>query len=304
MGTVQEVDVKREVQAFYDSVGWTTVGDGLYQNARYEDLRPVVREYVHRCHVRVGRHLPGSGTWILDAGSGPLQYPEYLAYSYGYRWRVCLDLSRTALTEARLRLGSQGQYIVGDLANLPFKRDAFEGVVSLHALHHLPQGEQRRGLGELYRVLAPGGKGVVVYAWGDGGLLMRCTDSMTRLVLRWLRRRNAPAKPDSLPQTLDAVPPKASQARTHTYKHAFLWATSTLASIPGSDIRVWRTVNTGFTKAFIHRRLLGRFWLRLLYAWEEAAPHLLGRIGQYPMFTLAKPAKWTPRPESEHDGMD
>ena len=195
MGTEQEVDVKREVQAFYDFVGWTTVGDGLYQNARYEDLRPVVREYVHRCHVRVGRHLPGSGKWMLDAGSGPLQYPEYLAYSHGYRWRVCLDLSRTALTEARLRLGSHGQYIVGDLANLPFKRDAFEGVVSLHALHHLPQGEQGRGLDELYRVLAPGGKGVVVYAWGDGGLLMRTTDSVTRRVLRWLRRRSSRRSP-------------------------------------------------------------------------------------------------------------
>ena len=39
-----DTDVKREVREFYDSIGWQQIGDGIYQNARYEDLRPVVRE--------------------------------------------------------------------------------------------------------------------------------------------------------------------------------------------------------------------------------------------------------------------
>ena len=54
------------------------MGEGLYQNARYEDLRPVAREYISRCHQRVSRHLPPEGRLFLDAGSGPIQYPEYL----------------------------------------------------------------------------------------------------------------------------------------------------------------------------------------------------------------------------------
>ena len=84
--------VKAEVRAYYDSVGWSQIGEGLFQNARYEDLRPVSREYIQRCHRRVGRHLPAKGKLLLDAGSGPIQYPEYLEYSGGFRYRVCLDI--------------------------------------------------------------------------------------------------------------------------------------------------------------------------------------------------------------------
>ncbi|MEJ2013580.1 MAG: hypothetical protein P8X64_15315, partial [Anaerolineales bacterium] len=73
---VVDADVKQSVKEFYDSVGWRGIGEGLYQNARYEDLRPVSREYIHRCHLRVSRHLPESGRFLLDAGSGPIQYPE------------------------------------------------------------------------------------------------------------------------------------------------------------------------------------------------------------------------------------
>ncbi|MEI8132534.1 MAG: hypothetical protein WCG34_08875, partial [Leptolinea sp.] len=90
-------DVKQQVRAFYDQVGWKTVGEGVYQNARYEDLRPVSREYIHRCHMRVKRYLQPSGDLLLDAGSGPVQYPEYLIYSEKYNHRVCLDISILAL---------------------------------------------------------------------------------------------------------------------------------------------------------------------------------------------------------------
>ncbi len=290
-GHVTEAEVKRQVQAFYDSIGWKVVGDGLYQNARYEDLRPVSREYIHRCHLRVRRHLPAGGKLLLDAGSGPVQYPEYLEYSAGFSRRVCLDISRLALSEARARLGTHGRYVVGDLANLPFPASSFDGVVSLHTLHHLPAGEHAPGMNELLRVLSSNGRAVVIYAWGDGGLLMRLMDRPTR-ALQWMlgRRQRAgrsPGQPQIAAQAAARVGP--APTGTLTYKHGYPWARKELAFLPMFDILVWRTVNTGFMRTFIHERLLGRLWLRLLYRWEEAAPHLLGRIGQYPMFIFSKP---------------
>ena len=285
---MDELDVKREVQAFYDSVGWTVVGDGLYQNARYEDLRPVSREYIHRCHLRVGRHLPAHGERLLDAGSGPVQYPEYLEYSRGFNRRVCLDISRRALTEARRRLGAHGVYVVGDLANLPFRRSAFEGVVSLHTLHHLPAEEHARGLEELYRVLAPGGQAVVVYAWGDGGLLMRLMERPARLARSLLALRGHRARAN---RPAPSTSPSSLPSGTRTYKHDYAWAKHHLSSLPDSEIRVWRAVNTGFLRTFIHDRLHGRLWLRGLFRLEEAAPRLMGRIGQYPMFVFARPTE-------------
>ena len=50
-------NVKQQVREFYDQVGWQEAGEGVYQNAHYEDLRPVSREYIHRCHLRILRHL-------------------------------------------------------------------------------------------------------------------------------------------------------------------------------------------------------------------------------------------------------
>jgi SAM-dependent methyltransferase len=296
---MEERDVKREVRAFYDSVGWTTVGDGLYQNARYEDLRPVSREYIHRCHLRVARHLPTRGARLLDAGSGPVQYPEYLEYSRGFGRRVCLDISHRALTEARARLGDHGAYVVGDLARLPFKSETFEGVVSLHTLHHLPAAEHSVGLKELYRVLAPQGRAVVVYAWGDGGLLMRLMERPAQLARSVLalrtRRHEAPGPGPAGPVGGSSPPPTA----TRTFKHNYRWAKKHVGLFPGAEILVWRAVNTGFLRTFIHERYRGRLWLRWLYRLEEAAPKLMGRIGQYPMFVISKPGSKSPERETD-----
>ena len=134
-----ELEVKQQVRQFYDQVGWQEVSEGVYQNARYEDLRPVSREYIHRCHLRVSRHIQPAGRFLLDAGSGPIQYPEYLEYSKGYQYRVCADISHVALQEARKRVRDHGLFVVADVADLPFKPDAFDGIVSLHTIHHLPQ---------------------------------------------------------------------------------------------------------------------------------------------------------------------
>ena len=45
-----------------------------------------------RC-FRLPRKENIAGDLFLDAGSGPVQYPEYLTYSEGYRYRVCADIS-------------------------------------------------------------------------------------------------------------------------------------------------------------------------------------------------------------------
>jgi SAM-dependent methyltransferase len=164
---IPDAEIKHQVREFYDRVGWQTESDGFYQNASYEDLRPVSHDYIHNCHLRVLRHLNPSGHFMLDAGCGPIQYPEYLEYSKGYRYRVCADISIVALQEARKRLGSLGLYVVCDVANLPFKSNIFDGTVSLHTLHHLPPDDHVRAYRELHRTLAVKGKSVIVNGWDN-----------------------------------------------------------------------------------------------------------------------------------------
>jgi SAM-dependent methyltransferase len=303
-----DLDIKQRVREFYDSVGWTQVAEGVYQNARYEDLRPVSREYIHGCHLRVGRHLPASGGLLLDAGSGPIQYPEYLEYSRGYRRRVCLDISQLALVEARARIGAHGLFVVGDIAHLPFRADVFDGAVSLHAVHHLPAEEHRRGFSEFVRVLRPSGRGVVVYSWGKRAPLTRLTGPLIDLsfwlqdkVRRWRGRGGAAAEGFEPKRTASAKDAALQAAGTFTHKFDYAWVRDNLASLPGLEVRVWRSVSTAFLRAFIYRQLLGRLWLRILFRLEELAPHAFGRWGQYPMI-LFRGSSSNDAPAGERQG--
>ncbi len=287
---MSEVRVKQQVREFYDQIGWQEVGSGLYQNARYEDLRPVSREYIHRCHLRVGRHIAPQGRFLLDAGSGPVQYPEYLTYSQGYRYRVCADISIVALQEARKRLAQRGLFVVADVANLPFRSDAFDGVVSLHTLHHLPLAEQKQAYGELHRVLLPGRSAAVVNGWTDSPLmrrldwLVRLMEGVGRQVAR-LRRRTA-AQPEPAAANT-AASPAAKPTGTFVEKLDAAWLRRELAHVQ-PEIHVWRSVSVRLLRAVIHAALGGKVWLRLLYALEERFSGFFGEKGQYPLIVIRK----------------
>ncbi len=94
-----------------------------------------------------------------------------MEYLRGYQYRVCADISIVALMEARKKLGDRGLYVVMDIANLPFKANTFEGVMSMHTIHHLPREDHQQAYGELYRVLQPGNTAVIVNGWSDPGLV-------------------------------------------------------------------------------------------------------------------------------------
>lgn len=295
MNTAIEPDVKQQVREFYDRVGWQEVGEGLYQNARYEDLRPVAREYVHRCHLRVARHLKLEGRYFLDAGSGPIQYPEYLEYSRGFAARVCVDVSMVALQEARRRIGERasgghGLFVVADIAKLPFASGAFDGLVSLHTIHHLPEGEHARAYFELHRVLAREGRGVVVNGWEDPPLMR----PFTRFI-RWRRRlraalRGGRGKPADAGQPAAGrqAEPTEGPKGTFVSRRDAAWLKREVGARLPLEVFVWRSVSVRFLRAFIHPRLGGRWFLRLLYRLEERYPAFLGENGQYPLIVLHK----------------
>src|SRR5581483_9049441 len=148
----------KSVRRFYNEIGWRELDAGVFDDAlRYEDLRPVSRRYIRNCHLRLTRYLPPSGTYLLDAACGPIQYEEYFAYSAKYDFRICADISEVALRHARQRLGDKGIYVLCDVTNLPLKDGVADGFVSLHTIYHVPARQQQKAIDELYRVLKPSG---------------------------------------------------------------------------------------------------------------------------------------------------
>ncbi len=277
-----------EVKDFYNQVGWQRISDELYQNAIYEDLRPVSREYIERCHLRVYRHITREGKYLLDAGSGPVQWPAYLTYSEGYQYRVCMDISLVALQEARHRLGDKGFYVVGDISRMPFKNGVFGSTVSMHTLHHLSSDEQKRGYDEMFRTLAVKGSMVVVNGASSSRLMQKwlwLIKVMERLGVKTSVEAKT-AKP-STPNPVNENDTNKEARGTYTRKNSIAWIGTELKDY-NPELLPWRSVSVRFLRALIHPWLAGKYWLRLLFWREEQDPHWYAENGQYPMIVIEK----------------
>jgi len=282
---MSDKSTKQDVRHFYDSIGWQKVSEGTYQNAQYEDLRPVSHAYIHKCHMRINRHLKRPGRYLLDAGSGPIQYPEYLTYSDVYDFRVCLDISIVALEEARDRIGTEhGMFVVADVAALPFRDECFDGIVSLHTLHHLPADDYIPAFHALKRVLRPGATAAIVNGWSDSRFV-----NFFRKPMLLMERIFRPQKKSTAAQENDGAQKKEKKpSGTFVHKLDADGLRQQLGPEFPIEILVWRSVSVRFLRAMIHPGLLGRFWLWLLYNLEELFPGFFGEKGQYPLIIFSK----------------
>jgi len=283
--TKTEFDIQ-EVKAFYDGIGWQVTDEGVYQNARYEDLRPVSRDYIHRCHLRVNRYLSHRGKYLLDAGSGPIQYPEYLTYSEGYQYRVCLDLSLVALIDACQRIGSHGLFVVGDVANMPFSNEVFDNVVSLHTFHHLPKEKTKCAYHEVFRVLKPRAAAVIVNGWNYSPLMKRM-NWLIKIGEKFLRNTKANEK---LSESTERNSSQLSNKPEGTFVEKFDAKVFKKEIMPDfhMQICVWRSVSVRFLRAVVKPGWGGKFLLKKIFWLEEKFPRYFGENGQYPMIIMEK----------------
>ena len=139
------------------------LGDDLWDSFRQGQLEGVpVLSAPETLPIVVGA-LEGTTGTILDAGCGPNPAAAIrLAVHEPGRHVVALDLGwgmvKTALEVARQQ-GVVLSGMVGDLEHLPFRSNAFEGLVCDDTIEHVP--DDREGLRELSRVLRPYGAAVL-----------------------------------------------------------------------------------------------------------------------------------------------
>lgn len=269
---------KQLVKDFYDQIGWEKNAAGNYEDAViYEDLRDVSSDYLKKCHQRVSRYLPASGQYLLDAASGAIQYPAYLQYSANYRYRVCVDLSFKALAEAKNKLGSKALCILCDMTNLPFKDGVMDGFVSMNTIYHIPENEQVTAVRELYRVLMPGGRGVVVYDWFKHSAWMN--------VWMFPFRGFVFIKNRLLDVSAKLLKTKGVERRLYFYAHPPAYFKKHL---PPHQVKVWRSLSVHFMRYYIHSWLFGKQILNRIYQMEEKDPERCGLKGEYPMLVFEK----------------
>jgi SAM-dependent methyltransferase len=261
-------EVTRQVKKLYEDEGWKMVGEVTYDADTSEDLREWAAPYVSACRLRVLRHLPPGGARLLDMASGPIQYPEYLRFSEAFDTRVCVDLSQRALDMAKSKLGTRGEYHVGDFMDLSI--EPVDAAVSLHTIYHIHKDRQEAAVRKLIELTRPGGTIVVVYS-NPAYLVSAILSPLRRLA-------NVFTTAPKSGSTSDAI---------YFHRHPLSWWTR-FANSGTVTIHPWRTFSTREQIALFPNSPFGARLFATLFVWEDRFPRLFVALGCYPIVVIRK----------------
>jgi SAM-dependent methyltransferase len=140
------LDDPEAVRRQYASEGNLRARQALYEDVSGPDPHDVLWRTLLEWEPRI----------VLEVGGGPGELAERMQNDLGARVSY-LDISPRMVELAQAR-GVDGQ--VGDVQEMPFADETFDTVVAAWMLYHVPDID--RGLGEIARVLRPGGALIAV----------------------------------------------------------------------------------------------------------------------------------------------
>ena len=135
----------KEAEKQWDSRAelWNQRSQDMWDNGSRKSILPFLQSYIDK------------GASIADLGCGD-GYGSYKLHQSGYRV-TGLDLSQDMIERANARMKTDGlKFVQGDLTNLPFEKESFDGIMAINSLEWTEVPSQ--GLEEMKRILKPGGK--------------------------------------------------------------------------------------------------------------------------------------------------
>lgn len=147
------------------------------------------------------------GEQVLDVGSGPGLLMADMAPLVGPHGHVTgIDLSDSMLVVSHRRLAASPvrermTILKADATRLPFQDAHFDAAVSTQVYEYVPDVD--RALAELYRILRPGGRALILDTDWDS-LVWNAEDTSLRdrLIDAWIKRFAHPHLPSTLQQRL------------------------------------------------------------------------------------------------------
>ncbi len=107
-----------------------------------------------------------AGASVLDVGCGTGTLALMAKTQLGPQGKVCgIDAAPEMIQVARHKASDQNRDVdfrQAVIESLPFEDATFDVILSTLMFHHLPDDLKQRGLAEMYRVLKPGGRILIV----------------------------------------------------------------------------------------------------------------------------------------------
>jgi len=275
---------KNTVRDYYEQVGWEVDKDGNYlDTARSTSPKSVAVRYHSLCNLRLNKHISG-GDYLLDIASGPIPHDEYLSYSKGFKFRVCMDFSLRSLELARQKIGNHGIFVLGDATNIPLNDSSVDVCISLHTVYHIDSELQESAVREFQRVSRK--DSLIVYEWDS--FFMNCFFSLTIFagkLRNWLKPNGSKQKvlcidKDKVLSTVTAEP------ILYIHNHIYRWWKRKWRS--SLKLYCWSSLSGSFLIKIIPDNMIGTALLRLAFVLESLFPYLMGRLGSYPIIKISK----------------
>lgn len=176
-------------------------------SARRVEMQYSTADIVEQRRVTFEALALRAGERVLDVGVGPGYLALEMARAVGAEGKVCgIDVSEVMLGLASKRCAGMDwvELRAGDAATLPFDDASFDAAAAVQV--YLFVADVDAALGELHRVLRPGGRAVVVDTdWGTVAWYSANPERMRRVVAAWTTRFAHAHLPRALPGKLRRV---------------------------------------------------------------------------------------------------
>ena len=247
------------IYKFYNNLGWNQKNKIFKDAELFEDLREGSKSYVSKCRKKLLDFIPKKGDHILDFASGPIQYKEYLEYSKNFKFRHCVDFSKTAIHEAKKKLGQRGKYYCDDFLNIKFKENYFDCIISMHTIYHIPKSKQKKTVEKLIKVTKKNKPIIIVYS-NPNTLLSRLKNLFIK---------------------------KHSKQQIYFYCHSLKWWKQ-FEKLADIKIICWRSFAAQHQKLLFPNNLIGEMMFNILLVFEKKFPNFFYKNFQYPLIILTK----------------
>ncbi len=168
---------------------------------------------------------------LLEVGANQAGITRFLGGARADTRIIALDISAEHLRFARETQGVLP--VVADMRHLPFADHAFDAVVSVDTLEHIPQSKRRECVREMARVLETTGRAAIAFPCGDRAAEAEQAISAAYArafgrSLRWLDEH----RECGLPNEMEAVK-RFTETLNETHR---------ISSSGNANLRVWRAM--------------------------------------------------------------